>query len=145
MDLFKALKISGSSLNTQRTVMNIISTNVANAQTTRTEEGGPYRRRIAVLGPAAVDSDFSRMLTGRVEKGPEGVEVKEIMADLSDLVSQYDPQHPDADQQGYVTLPNVNILEEMVQLMSAARNYEASVTAFNSAKNMILKALEIGR
>lgn len=145
MDLFKALKISGTSLDAQRTVMNVISMNVANAQTTRTEEGGPYRRKIAVLGPAAVSSDFSRMLAGRVEKGQEGVVVKEIVADLSDLAAQYDPQHPDADEQGYVTLPNVNILEEMVQLMNAARNYEASVTAFNSAKNMILKALEIGR
>jgi flagellar basal-body rod protein FlgC len=145
MDLYKALKISGTSLNTQRTVMNIISTNVANAQTTRTEEGGPYRRKIAVLGPAEASTDFSRIFAGRMEKGLEGVEVKEIVADLSDLVAQYDPQHPDADERGYVTLPNVNILEEMVQLMSAARNYEASVTAFNSAKNMILKALEIGR
>jgi flagellar basal-body rod protein FlgC len=145
MDLFNALKISGTSLNTQRTVMNIISTNVANAQTTRTEEGGPYRRKIAVLGPAEVPSDFSRIFANRVEKGQEGVEVKEIVADMSDLATQYDPQHPDADERGYVTLPNVNILEEMVQLMSAARNYEASVTAFNSAKNMILKALEIGR
>ena len=85
------------------------------------------------------------MLAGQVEQGQEGVEVKEIVADMSDLATQYDPQHPDADEQGYVTLPNVNILEEMVQLMAAARNYEASVTAFNSAKNMILKALEIGR
>ncbi len=139
------MNISGTSLNTQRTVMNIISTNVANAQTTRTEEGGPYRRKIAVLGPAEVPSDFSQIFAGHAEKGQEGVEVKEIVADMSDLATQYDPQHPDADERGYVTLPNVNILEEMVQLMSAARNYEASVTAFNSAKNMILKALEIGR
>jgi flagellar basal-body rod protein FlgC len=145
MDLFNALKISGSSLDAQRTVMNVISMNVANAQTTRTEEGGPYRRKIAVLGPASVPSDFPRLLAGRVEQGQEGVEVKQIVADLSDLAAHYDPHHPDADEQGYITLPNVNILEEMVQLMNATRNYEASVTAFNSAKNMILKALEIGR
>jgi flagellar basal-body rod protein FlgC len=145
MDLLKAMQISGSSLNTQRTVMNIISTNVANAQTTRAEDGGPYRRRIPVLSPTAVPADFSRVFSSRLDQELAGVEVKEVLQDMSDLASRHDPGHPDADEAGYVTLPNVNILEEMVQLMSAARNYEASVTAFNAAKTMILKALEIGR
>lgn len=145
MDLFKAMQISGTSLHTQRTVMNVISANVANAQTTRTEEGGPYRRRIPVLSATAVAPDFSRVLFGKLEKELAGVEVKEVFLDSSDLTTRYDPQHPDADEAGYVALPNINILEEMVQLMSAARNYEASVTAFNAAKSMILKALEIGR
>jgi flagellar basal-body rod protein FlgC len=146
MDLLQAMQISGSSLNTQRTVMNIISTNVANAQTTRTAEGGPYRRRIPVLSAATVpDSEFSRVLSNRLDKELAGVEVKEVLQDMSDLATRHDPGHPDADETGYVTLPNVNILEEMVRLMSAARNYEASVTAFNAAKSMILKALEIGR
>jgi flagellar basal-body rod protein FlgC len=145
MDLLKAMQISGTSLNTQRTVMNVISTNVANAQTTRTEEGGPYRRRIPVLSPTAVSSEFSQVLSNRLDREPAGVEVKDVLLDMSDLATRHDPQHPDADETGYVTLPNVNILEEMVHLMNAARNYEASVTAFNAAKSMILKALEIGR
>ncbi|MBI5584037.1 MAG: flagellar basal body rod protein FlgC [Deltaproteobacteria bacterium] len=146
MDLLKAMQISGSSLHTQRTVMNIISTNVANAQTTRTEEGGPYRRRIPVLSATTVPpTEFSRVLSNRLDKELAGVEVKEVQLDMSDLATRHDPNHPDADELGYVTLPNVNILEEMVHLMSAARNYEASVTAFNAAKSMILKALEIGR
>jgi flagellar basal-body rod protein FlgC len=145
MDLLKAMQISGTSLNTQRTVMNVISTNVANAQTTRTEEGGPYRRKIPVLSPAALQTDFSKVLSSRLDQELAGVEVKEVLLDMSELATRHDPNHPDADETGYVTLPNVNILEEMVQLMSAARNYEASVTAFNAAKTMILKALEIGR
>lgn len=145
MDLLKAMQISGTSLDTQRTVMQVISTNVANAQTTRTEEGGPYRRRIPVLGTTPVASEFSRILYSRLDRELSGVEVKDVLQDMSDLNTRFDPHHPDADETGYVTLPNVNILEEMVQLMSAARNYEASVTAFNAAKSMILKALEIGR
>lgn len=145
MDLLKAMQISGTSLNTQRTVMNVISSNVANAQTTRTEAGGPYRRRIPVLSPSALQTDFSKVLSSRLDQELAGVEVKEVLQDMSELATRHDPNHPDADEAGYVTLPNVNILEEMVQLMSAARNYEASVTAFNAAKTMILKALEIGR
>jgi flagellar basal-body rod protein FlgC len=145
MDLLQAMQISGTSLDTQRTVMNVLSTNVANAQTTRTEAGGPYRRKIPVLGPSALQTDFSKVLAGRLDQELAGVEVKEVLRDMSELATRHDPGHPDADEAGYVTLPNVNILEEMVQLMSAARNYEASVTAFNAAKTMILKALEIGR
>lgn len=145
MDLLQAMQISGTSLNTQRTVMNVISGNVANAQTTRTEAGGPYRRRIPVLRPTQVPADFSRVLSGKLDRELAGVEVKEVLQDMSALTTRFDPSHPDADEMGYVALPNINVLEEMVQLMGAARNYEASVTAFNAAKSMILKALEIGR
>ncbi|MCX5916914.1 MAG: flagellar basal body rod protein FlgC [Deltaproteobacteria bacterium] len=146
MNLFHSLQISASGLQSQRTVITVISENMANAHTTRTEEGGPYLRKRAVLTPAPVPSDspFSELLTRRM--GPEamGVKVLEVVQDPEGLKTIFDPSHPDADETGLVLLPNVNLMEEMVALLAASRVFEANVAAFNAAKTMTVKALEIG-
>jgi len=146
MNLFHSLQISASGLQSQRTVITVISENMANAQTTRTEEGGPYLRKRAVLTPAPVPSDspFSELLTRRM--GPEamGVKVLEVVQDPEGLKTIFDPSHPDADETGLVLLPNVNLMEEMVALLAASRVFEANVAAFNAAKVMTIKSLEIG-
>jgi flagellar basal-body rod protein FlgC len=146
MDLFHSLQISASGLQSQRTVIGVIAENMANAQTTRTEEGGPYLRKRAILSPTplSVGSPFFELLTNRM--GPEamGVKVQDIVEDPEGLKTIYDPSHPDADETGLVLLPNVNLMEEMVALMAASRVFEANVAAFNAAKSMTLKSLDIG-
>jgi len=146
MDLFHSLQISASGLQSQRTVIGVIAENMANAQTTRTEEGGPYLRKRAILSPTplSVGSPFFELLTSRM--GPEamGVKVQDIVEDPEGLKTIYDPSHPDADETGLVLLPNVNLMEEMVALMAASRVFEANVAAFNAAKSMTLKSLDIG-
>jgi flagellar basal-body rod protein FlgC len=168
MDLFKAMGLSASGLNAQRTMINVISMNLANVHTTRTAEGGPYRRRQAMFSPVPWNPPFSDILSNRIEmvghllrthpnhfpqfdilpwrieEGNGGINA-EIIEDPSGFRMIHDPSHPDADESGYVQLPNVNLIEEMVNLMGAVRSYEANVTAFNAAKSMALKALEIGR
>ncbi len=145
MNLFNAMEVSASGLNAQRTATHVISMNLANVHTTWTEEGGPYLRKQAILSSSSIPPKFSRILTDRMN--PELVGVKaEVRADETrnhEMI--FDPTHPHADEGGYVTLPNVNLLEEMVGLLSAVRSYEANVTAFNSAKGMVMKSLEIGK
>jgi len=136
VDIDRIFKISGSALEAQRIRMNIIASNLANAQSTHTPEGGPYRRKDVV---------FSEILEDVIGKDPGGVEVSEIIEDQRPFQVVYDPHHPDADPEGYVKLPNVNLLEEMVNLISASRAYEANVITINSAKSMVQKAMEIGR
>jgi flagellar basal-body rod protein FlgC len=146
MNLFHSLQISASGLQSQRTVITVISENMANAHTTRTEEGGPYLRKRAVLTPAPVPSDspFSELLTRRMGPEATGVKVLEVVQDTEGLKTIFDPSHPDADETGLVLLPNVNLMEEMVALLAASRVFEANVAAFNAAKTMTIKALEIG-
>jgi flagellar basal-body rod protein FlgC len=146
MNLFHSLQISASGLQVQRTVITVISQNMANAHTTRTEEGGPYLRQRAILTPAPVppDSPFFELLNRRMEPEAMGVKVREVVQDPEGLKTIFDPSHPDADEAGLVLLPNVNLMEEMVGLLAASRVFEANVAAFNAAKNMTLKALEIG-
>jgi len=146
MNLFHSLQISASGLQSQRTVITVISENMANAHTTRTEEGGPYLRKRAVLTPALVPSDspFSELLTRRMGPEATGVKVLEVVQDTEGLKTIFDPSHPDADETGLVLLPNVNLMEEMVALLAASRVFEANVAAFNAAKTMTIKALEIG-
>jgi len=136
MDIEKILTISASGLEAQRLRMNIIAGNLANAQSTHSPEGGPYRRKDVV---------FSEILDSMTGEGSGEVQVSGIIEDQRPFQLVYDPQHPDANAEGYVQLPNVNLLEEMVNMMSASRSYEANVTAINSAKSMAHKALEIGR
>jgi flagellar basal-body rod protein FlgC len=168
MDLFRAMGISTSGLNAQRSVMNVVSLNLANAQTTRTPEGGPYRRKRAMLSLAPGGQPFSGVLSGRIGMvGPLGrthvnhfpksepwdnaQEVSQggvwadTLEDSSGFQSVHDPTHPDADEMGNVLYPNVNAVEEMMTLLAAVRNFEANVTAFNAAKGMALKSLEIGK
>jgi flagellar basal-body rod protein FlgC len=146
MNLFHSLQISASGLQSQRTVITVIAENMANAQTTRTEEGGPYLRKRAILSPTPISpgSPFFELLTRQL--GPEamGVKVQDIVEDPEGLKTIYDPSHPDADETGLLLLPNVNLMEEMVALMAASRVFEANVAAFNAVKTMTLKSLEIG-
>ncbi|VFU16024.1 Flagellar basal-body rod protein FlgC [anaerobic digester metagenome] len=133
MDLFTAMDISASGMRAQRTRMNVISSNMANAQTTRTDAGGPYQRRDVVFR----ENSFENQLAS--------VEVESIISDPTPGKRIYDPHHPDADEQGYVSLPNVNLMEEMVNMVGASRAFEANTTAIKAQKDMALKALEIGR
>lgn len=147
MRLFRAIEASASGLTAERLRMDIIANNIANANSTRTAEGGPYRRQVAVFAPREASTFaavFGRSLDGDAQVG-SGVRVVGIQQDPSPPKIMYDPSHPDADAQGYVRLPNVNVVTEMVDLISASRAYEANVTAMNSAKAMAMKALEIGR
>ncbi len=138
MGFLSSLDISASALTAQRMRMNVISENIANADTTRTADGEPYRRRVVTMGekPSAF-SDALHSATGG------GVMITGIVEDASDFEYEYDPSHPDANAQGYVAFPNVDETEEIIDLMSATRSYEANVTALNATKSMAIKALEI--
>ncbi len=145
VSFLKSLDISASALTAQRMRMDIISQNIANANTTRTEAGEPYRRRVAVLAEKR-RSLFSTYLqnAGNAFTG-NGVIVSRIATDMSDFKYDYDPAHPDADENGYVRYPNVDEAQEMIDMICVTRSYEANVTALNATKSMAMKALEIGR
>jgi flagellar basal-body rod protein FlgC len=134
MDIFK---VSASALEAQRVRMNTIASNMANAHTTRTAAGGPYVRKDVVFSEMPVNSDFAEKL--------EGVKVSAVVQDNKPPLTIYDPGHPDADEKGYVSMPDINVMEEMVNMMMAVRAYEANVRAFNMSKGMYQKALELGR
>jgi len=145
MNLFNAMEVSASGLNAQRTATQVISMNLANIHTTATNEGGPYLRKQVILSPSPIPSKFSGILADRMNPELLGVKAEVRTDDTRDHEMIFDPTHPHADDSGYVTMPNVNMLEEMVGLLSASRSYEANVTAFNSAKSMVMKSLEIGK
>ena len=145
MDLFTAMQTSSSGLTAERTRMNLISSNLANANTTRTPEGGPYKRKDAVFAATPLQGGFGRVLDEAANQQIRQVEVMEIVEDKAAPRMQYDPSHPDADAQGYVAMPNVNVVEEMADMIASTRVYEANVAAAQAAKNMALKTLEIGR
>lgn len=142
-DIFTTMKISASAMASQRTRLNVISANVANVETTRTPEGGPYRRQEVVFRTDQLG--FAGTLDRAVRDSVQGVAVDEIRAADTPPRIVYDPGHPDADGEGMVAMPNVDVLEEMVDMMTAAKAYEANVTVIKSAKRMALKALEIGK
>ncbi|MEZ4750104.1 MAG: flagellar basal body rod protein FlgC [Bdellovibrionota bacterium] len=143
-DFFSALDVSASALSAERLRMNVISSNLANAQTTRTPEGGPYRRKDPVF-EADPQKSFVNVLGKQMEMETHKVKVTDIVSDPNPPKLVYKPDHPDANPDGYVAMPNVNTMEEMVNLLTASRTYESNVTAINVTKNMMLKALEIGR
>ena len=145
MDFFDALNTSSAALSAQRLRMNLISGNLANVNTTRTSQGGPYRRKEAVFAAQPLTQSFKRILADRQNNTLASVKVARVIEDRNPPVMKYDPQHPDADAKGYVAMPNINLMEEMVNMISATRGYEANVTALKAAKDMALKALEIGR
>ena len=124
--------------------MNTITSNIANAETTRTEEGGPYKRKDPIFEAVADKETFGEVL-GKMDNQIEGVLVKDIQSDERPPRMVYNPSHPDANEDGYVAMPNVNTVEEMANMISAQRSYEANVNAMNTAKQMVAKALEIGR
>ncbi len=145
MDIYDALRTSSSGLSAQRMRMNLISANLANVNTTRTPEGGPYRRKEVVFEARSQSPSFHEALQSRQGRQPAEVRAVEVFDDPRPPILKYDPGHPDADAQGYVRLPNVNMMEEMVNMISATRSYEANVTAVKASKDMALKALEIGK
>jgi flagellar basal-body rod protein FlgC len=138
MGFLSTIDISGSALTAQRLRMDVISENIANAETTTTDTGEPYRRKVCELGER---QSFSSALNDAVGKG---VMVTKIVEDQSDFELEYDPDNPLANAEGYVQMPNVDEVEEIIDLMGATRSYEANVTALNATKSMAAKALEIG-
>lgn len=147
MGMFSAIDASGSGLTAERLRMDVISNNIANANTTRTAEGGAYRRKVVVFEPRTEEaSRFAQVLANETKQKPgNGVRATQITGDMSPFRMVYEPGHPDANQEGYVEMPNLNIVTEMVDMITASRAYEANVTAVNSAKNMAMKALDIGK
>ncbi|MBT1074235.1 flagellar basal body rod protein FlgC [Geobacter grbiciae] len=143
--LDNAMMISSSALLAERTRMNLISSNLANANSTRTAEGGPYRRKDAVFAAAPPDAGrFSAMLDGMRGGNARGVQVVQIVEDANPPQLRYDPSHPDANRQGYVAYPNVNVVEEMADMMTATRAYEANITAMKAGMDMQMKTLQLG-
>ena len=145
MDFFDALHTSSSGLTAQRLRMNLISGNLANINTTRTETGGPYRRKETIFAAQVPSPSFAEILSSQTTPQLPQVKVVEIIEDGRSPIMKYDPSHPDANPDGYVAMPNINLMEEMVNLISATRSYEANVSAVKAAKEMANKALEIGR
>ncbi len=145
MDFMTALDISASALTADRTQMNVISMNLANAKTTRTPMGGPYRRRTVVLAETPVDDPFSKHMRSALDRELKGVRVMGVAVDGRPLKQVYEPGHPDANADGFVFYPDINVVEEMANLMVAQRNYEANVTTMDAVKKMYQKALEIGK
>ena len=145
MDILTAMKISGSALKAERARLNIAAMNLANANTTRTIEGGPYRAKSVVFGARPLEGeDFGSRLNTASSKLRQ-VKVIEVVEDDKPFKEIYDPSHPDADANGMVKMPNVNTVEQMVDLMSARRDYDANVAALDSVKAMAMRALDIGR
>lgn len=144
MDFFTSMRLSSSGLSAQRLRMNLISGNLANLQTTRTAQGGPYRRKDALFAAQPQGMSFHEILASRRIPHEAEVRVVEIVEDPEAVIKKFDPRHPDADEQGYVALPDINLMEEMVNMISATRSYEANVAAMRASKTMVMKALEIG-
>ena len=138
------MSISASALTATRLRMDVITENVANMSTTRGEDGEPYRRKFVVFQERTNDRNFASFFN-RARKAPGGVRVVHIGRDMSEFKLDYNPSHPDADEDGYVRMPNVEVVQEMVDMMAAFRAYEANITALNAFKDMANKTLEIGR
>lgn len=151
MSIWNILRVGASALNAQRLRLDVIANNIANAETTRTAEGGPYKRQDVVFTPQGTNSFLPQFLAAsrsgsdltNTETG--GVQVSSIVTDTTEGARVYDPTHIDADEEGYVSYPNVNMAVEMTNMLSATRSYEANLASIDAAKNMALKALEIGK
>jgi len=145
MDFFSSLDVSASGMAAERTRMNLISSNIANANSTRSKEGGPYKRKDAVFAAVSANTGANNPFNRNGLMNIKKVAVTEIKEDQSAPRMQYDPTHPDADANGQVAMPNVNVVEEMVDMVSASRAYEANVTAAQAAKSMAMKTLDLLR
>ncbi len=147
MGMFTSFDINASGLTAQRYRMDIISENVANANTTRTKDGTPYVRKVVTFAEADGQTPFSRVMNDSLDRySGKGVKVTGVYEDkVTEMNMVYDPSHPDADENGYVTYPNVNIITEMTNLIDASRSYEANSTAFTASKNMARQGLELGQ
>ncbi|HZT30553.1 MAG TPA: flagellar basal body rod protein FlgC [Bryobacteraceae bacterium] len=145
MSLFTALAVSASGMAAQRTRAELLVENLANAETTRTPEGGPYRRKDAVFESQPVAGSFASLLEAQTQPEATGVQVAEIVVDGRPPEQRYLPGHPDADASGYVAFPRVNPAEDMVDLMAASRGYEANVAAISAVKDMIQRSIDLLR
>lgn len=149
MSIYRSLRISGSALTAERLRMDVISNNIANSQTTRTEEGGAFRRKRVVFQPQEAQqtpmSQFNRQQDLAQADGLAGVRVTRIDESNEDMVRTYEPDHPDADAEGFVEYPNVDITTEMVDMMAASKAYQANITVIQTIKSMAQAALQIGR
>lgn len=145
MDFSKAMSISASGLTAQRMRMNTISSNIANINTTKTPEGGPYRRKDVVFEAIPETRNFGEIVTSLPDRNLERVQVSDVVVDRKAPRLKYEPDHPDADPNGYVAYPDINLMEEMANMIQATRSYEANVSAMQATKDMALRALEIGR
>ena len=145
MNFFNALRVSSSGLAAQRISMNLAANNLAKINTTKTPEGGPYRRKDVVFASQPLEKSFGDTLNSLMTGKLSEVRVAGIIDDPRPPHMKHDPQHPDADENGYVKTPNIKLMEEMVNMISATRSYEANVTAIKATKDMALKALEIGK
>jgi flagellar basal-body rod protein FlgC len=145
MEMTAAIEASYSGLKAHRVRMNVIASNLANAFVTRTPEGGPYKPKEVIFSSVPTDTTFEDLLHPYLSNGVSQVEVVDIVEAPNGTRLEYDPQHPDADAQGYVAYPNINVLQEMVDLIAASRMYEANITALNAAKQMAERALQIGQ
>ena len=149
-DMFSAFNINASGMTAQRYRMDIISENVANANTTRTADGTPYRRKVVVFEQKGGQTAFGKVLDSTIHTlgsyGGHGVRVSGVYQDYAtEMKMVYDPSNPDADEDGYVTYPNVDIITEMTNMIDASRAYEANATAFSASKSMALKGLDLGK
>src|SRR3954454_4569486 len=144
MSLFSALSTGASGMAAQRQRAELLVENMANAETTRTPEGGPYRRKDAVFESTTVESPFASVFGAQLES-VGGVAVSQVVVDQSDPERRYMPGHPDADKDGYVAFPKINTAEDMVDLMGAARGYEANISAISAVKDMIQRSIDLMR
>lgn len=145
MDFSTGMRISSSGLTAQRLRMNTIASNIANVNTTKTDEGGPYRRKDVVFEAMPETRNFGEILTSEPQRQLQRVQVTDIHVDRGAPILKYEPNHPDANEEGYVAYPNINLMEEMTNMIQATRSYEANVSAMNATKDMANAALEIGR
>ena len=140
MELMPGFAISGSALSAQKLRLDLVADNIANINTTRSQNGGPYKRLMPVF-----EERLREAMDSNSDFKGYGVKVTGIVEDNSPPRLEYDPEHPDANEDGFVSLPNINLVDEMADMVTATRSYEANVTVLNTAKSMALKALEIGR
>lgn len=145
MDFITGMDISASALSANRKRMAAISSNIANAQVTRTVEGGPYRKKEVVFSADPATESFSQILDGEMGENVQKVHASEVVSINRPPILKLDPNHPDANEMGYVAYPDINLTEEMANMISASRSYEANISAMNTSKSMAMKALEIGR
>jgi flagellar basal-body rod protein FlgC len=145
MSLFSVISVSASGMAAQRLRSEVLVENIANSETTRTPEGGPYRRKDVVFSSEPAASPFASELQSQLQATPMGVRVSEITVDQSEPERRYMPGHPDADKDGYVKMPRVNAAEDMVDLMSASRSYQANVSAMSAIKDMIQHSIDLLR
>jgi flagellar basal-body rod protein FlgC len=145
MDFMTAMRVSSSGMTAQRTRMNTISSNIANVNTTNTPEGGPYRRKDAIFEAIPEQRTFGEILIDKGDRNLQRVQVTDVHVDTKAPLLKYEPDHPDANADGYVAYPNINLMEEMANMIQATRSYEANISAFNSSKNMALDAIDLGR